>query len=79
MATKTTKTPPTEEVENVSVTESAPSHESVYTAKELADNHKVFGTYREIVVVALRNAGKETYTLSEAKKIIEDFRKQEVK
>ena len=48
--------------------------ESVYTAKELADNHKLFGTFREIVVVALRLAGKETYTVSEAKEIIEKFK-----
>ena len=48
--------------------------ESVYTAKELADNHKLFGTFREIVVVALRLAGKETFTLSEAKEIIEKFK-----
>ena len=33
------------------------AQESVYTAQELADNHKIFGTYREIVVVALRQAG----------------------
>ena len=48
--------------------------ESVYTADELADNHKVFGTFREIVVVALRLTGKKTFTLSEAKEIIEKFK-----
>lgn len=53
--------------------------ESVYTAEELADNHKLFGTYREIVVIALRCAGKETATLSEAKSIIEKFKNKEVK
>ena len=53
--------------------------ESVYTAEELADNYKVFGTYREIVVVALRQAGKKTATFAEAKTIIEKFKNKEVK
>lgn len=50
--------------------------ESVYTADELAANHKVFGTHREIVVVALRRAGKKSATFSEAKNIIENFREE---
>lgn len=53
--------------------------ESVYTAAELAKNHKVFNTYREVVVVALKQAGKQTATFSEAKKIIDEFRNREVK
>ena len=57
----------------------APVRESVYTAAELADNHKAFKTYREIVVVALRKAGKETATFAEAKNIIEKFKSKEVK
>ena len=64
-------------MEEVVKTESV--QESVYTASELADNYKVFGTYREIVVVALRLAGKKTATLSEAKNIIEKFKNKEVK
>lgn len=53
--------------------------ESIYTAEELAKNHKVFKTSREIVVVALKLAGKETATFSEAKIIVENFMKREVK
>lgn len=53
--------------------------ESVYTAEELADAHKAFGTFREIVVVALRQAGKKTATFTEAKTIIENFKNKEVK
>lgn len=68
-----------EPVETAPVEAVKPPQESVYTAAELADNHKVFGTFREIVVVALRMAGKETATLSEAKKIIEKFKNKEVK
>lgn len=54
-------------------------NESVYTAEELAENHKVFNTSREIVVVALRVAGKKTATFPEAKAIIEKFKNKEVK
>lgn len=52
---------------------------SVYTAAELAENHKVFNTSREIVEVALRIAGKKTATFAEAKVIIEKFKNKEVK
>lgn len=57
----------------------APVVESVYTADYLAENHKAFKTSREIVVVALRLAGKKTATFSEAKDIIEKFKTKEVK
>ena len=53
--------------------------ESVYSAVELAENHKVFNTSREIVEVALRMAGKKSATLREAKAIIEKFKNKEVK
>lgn len=53
--------------------------ESVYTAEELAKNHKVFKTSYEIVAVALKKAGKDTATFAEAKKIIENFKNREVK
>lgn len=55
------------------------AEESVYTAEELADAHKAFGTFREIVVVALRQAGKKAATFTEAKAIIEKFKNKEVK
>ena len=53
--------------------------ESLYSAEELADNNKVFNTSREIVVVALKQAGKKSATFSEAKQIIEKFKHKEVK
>ena len=53
--------------------------ESVYTASELAASHKAFNTSREIVVVALRLAGKESATFAEAQSIIDRFRNKEVK
>lgn len=55
--------------------------EEVYTAEELAENHGAFNTSYEIVVVALRLAGKKKATVSEASSIIEKFKtkKKEVK
>lgn len=53
--------------------------ESVYSAAELAENYKVFKTSREVVEVALRLAGKESATFTEAKTIIEKFKNKEVK
>lgn len=53
--------------------------ESVYTAEDLAKNHKLFKTSYEIVAVALRKAGKKEATFTEAKKIIENFKNREVK
>ena len=53
--------------------------ESVYPASELANNCKLFETSREIVVVALRLAGKDSATFAEAKAIIDKFKNKEVK
>lgn len=52
--------------------------ESVYSAQELASNHKAFGVPKELVAVALRLAGKETYTFPEAKRLVEAFSRKEV-
>ena len=53
--------------------------ESVYSASELAANYKMFGVNRDIVVIALRKAGKKSATFSEAKVIIDKFKTKEVK
>lgn len=53
--------------------------ESVYTAADLAKNHKILGTSYEVVFVALKLAKKESATLTEAKKIINNFKTKEVK
>ena len=53
--------------------------ESVYSASELAANYKLFGVNREVVVIALRKAGKTAATFSEAKAIIDKFKTKEVK
>ena len=54
-------------------------NESVYTAEEFIEHHKVFKTSREVVEVALRMAGKKSATFPEAKAIIEKFKNKEVK
>lgn len=70
----------TKETQEAVIVEAKAPVESVYTAAELANNaYKVFKVPREIVVVALRLAGKETATLTEAKAIIEKFKNKEVK
>lgn len=61
------------------VVEPVKAPESIYTAADLAANHRAFKAPREIVVVALRLAGKETATFEEAKTIIENFKNKEVK
>lgn len=52
--------------------------ESVYSAQELAANHKAFGLPKELVVVALRLAGKDSASFPEAKRIVEAFSRKEV-
>lgn len=54
--------------------------ESKYSIDELvAESTKAFGTSRIIVKAALKVAGKNYYTEKEAVKIVERFRKKEVK
>lgn len=53
--------------------------ESVYSASELAANAKLFGVNRDIVVIALRKAGKKEAIFAEAKDIIDKFKTKEVK
>lgn len=59
--------------------DAAPITESSYPVAELIENHKAFNTYREIVDVALRLAGKKEYTFEEAEEIITKFKNKEVK
>ena len=53
--------------------------ESVYSADDLIANHRAFKTSKEIVTVALRQAGIKTATFAEAKIIIDKFKNKEVK
>lgn len=71
------KTKAAEVVQEVMV--AAAPKESVYEASELIANHKAFNTSKEIVAVALRLAGKDTASFSEAKAIVDKFKNREVK
>lgn len=53
--------------------------EPLYTAAQLTEGYREFGTSRAIVACALKLAGKDKATLAEARKIIDTFRKKEVK
>lgn len=81
MVMATTKAKEAQEAVEESIVEQVkkPADESVYSAAELAENYKAFQVRREVVVVALRLAGKKTATFAEAKNIIEKFKNKEVK
>lgn len=51
----------------------------LYTAEELAANHKVFKTSREIVVVALKLAKKDKATVEETQKLVDELKNRRVK
>lgn len=78
MATKA-KTEEITKDESVKETAAVKEPESVYTAADLIEGHKAFGVSREIVVVALKLAKKESATFAEAKVIIDKFKNREVK
>ena len=73
-----TKTKAEDSAKEVVVEVPAKAAESVYTAEELANNHSVFNTSREIVVVALKLANKATATFLEAKAIIDEFKNRRI-
>lgn len=73
------ETPKKEEPAPAKVAPAPPVVESIYSVAELAENHKAFNTYREIVIVAMKLAGKNAATFDEAKKIIDNFKNKEVK
>ncbi len=46
----------------------------VYTVAQLVDGYKVFGTTRAIVECALKLSGKDSFTIDEAKIVINNFK-----
>ncbi len=46
----------------------------VYNVAQLTDGYKTFGTTRAIVECALKLAGKDSFTMDEARKIINAFK-----
>lgn len=66
----------TKETKQAAGTTAAPQ----YTAAELANAaQKVFGVPQDVATAALRMAGVKAATIEEAKKIVQDFAKKEVK
>ncbi len=79
MAKETKNVETIETAQNRSPSAKVPK-ESVYKVEELAANAKtVFGTRPECVTAALREGGREVYTVSEAKTVVQKFLKKEVK
>ncbi len=54
----------------------AANSKPTYTREQLSEGYKAFGTTRAIVDCALRLTGKESFTMDEARKIVEIFRKK---
>ncbi len=46
----------------------------VYSTAQLVEGYKTFGTTRAIVECALKLAGKDSFTMDEARKIINTFK-----
>lgn len=66
-------------IENAGNKEIKKRQESLYTIEEFSQNSEIlFKAKPECVMAALRVGGKENYTLSEAKEIVEKFLKKEV-
>ena len=60
--------------------ETKKAYEATYTISELANAAKSeFNTTSIVVTAALTKAGKETYTMREAKQLVERFKNKEVK
>lgn len=53
--------------------------EATYTLAELVDAAADFGTTRIVVRAALTKAGKDAYTLKEAKNLIDKLKNREVR
>lgn len=59
------------------VYESSP--EPVYSIAQFTENYQALQASKAVVTCALRLAGKETYTVPEARQIIHDFQTMEVR
>lgn len=56
-----------------------PVFEATYTIAELVDASAEFKTNRVVVRAALTKAGKDAYTMREARQLIEKMKNKEVK
>lgn len=75
-----TKTKPVEAVDLVEMPKEPPKQEIEYTIAELAEASKAtFGVESVIVRSALKLGGKENYTMTEATRIVTEFKNKEVR
>ena len=77
--TTSAKTEVKTDVKAEAKTEKVKSYETKYSVSELVEAAATFGAKPLIVKTALMDAGKESYTVSEAKNIINSFKNKEVK
>lgn len=56
-----------------------PVYETKYTINELVEASEAFHADRVIVRAALKNAGKESYSMSDATRIVTAFNNKEVR
>ncbi len=54
----------------------AANEKPTYTREQLSDGYKAFGTTRAVVDCALRLTGKGSFTVDEARKYVNIFRKK---
>lgn len=52
--------------------------ENVYTLAQLVQGYRSLGAPRELVSVALKLTGKKSFTLAQAREIVNKFRNKEV-
>ncbi len=62
--------------QNAGTNTAAADTKPVYTREQLSEGYKAFGTTRAIVDCALRLAGKDSFTMDEARKYVNIFRKK---
>lgn len=75
MADKNLKKPEVSETK----AETKTAYETKYSLEELVEAAEMFGSRPIMVKAALLSAKKESYTVSEARKIIDNFKNKEVK
>lgn len=63
----------------VKAVETEKAYETEYTISELVEASSRFGVKPVIAKTALLSAGKESFTISEAQKIINTFKNKEVR
>ncbi len=64
----------TEAAEVKAATSVSKTAKPVYTAAQIVEGYKAFGTTRAIAECALKLSGKESFTIEEAKNVINNFK-----